>query len=243
MILALVDDQSGLIMDWSAKAGATVATKMFLRHMGLLEEALAYGEWIHNYREQVFYRGHQTTVEKLRDPAYFRFKIVRSPFARATSAYIHAQRHGFFTDLRSGQPADMSFRQYVGLLDSLDIRHCNIHMAQQKKGYEYEIPGVFDIVCRLEEIEQDIARVNATTGLGLSLDGLGSDHHVRRARGGRCIADEPWSRIQDRLPDFRAFYTDDLVEKIRAIYSDDCTSYGYAWESAGDAVRPALATT
>lgn len=231
MILALVDDRNRLIMDWSAKAGCTIATKMFFRHMGLLEEAQAYDKWIHAYREQVFYRSHRTTMEKLRDPGYFRFKVVRDPFTRAISSYIYAMYNDYFVDRSTGKLADMSFRQFVGILERIDIRRVDIHLAQQKKDYEYELPGVFNVVCRLERIEEDLARVNAATGLELSVAGLGSDHHTKRtSEFNSCVADEPWSRIKDRFPDYRYFYTDDLVNTVRRIYADDCTTYGYEWD-------------
>lgn len=230
MILALVDDQNRLIMDWSAKAGCTIATKMFFRHMGLLMEAETYDAWIHNYREQIFYRTHRVTPDKLRDPAYFRFKVVRDPFARATSSYIYAMYNDFFIDQRTGKLADMSFRDFVGVLQRIDVRHCNIHLAQQKRDYEYEIPGVFDVICRLEDLESDLVRVNAATGLNLSVNGLGSDHHTQRTRESPgCIGDEPWSRVIDRIPDYWFFYTDDLIEKVRTVYADDCSTYGYEW--------------
>ncbi|MCC6206962.1 MAG: sulfotransferase family 2 domain-containing protein [Gammaproteobacteria bacterium] len=235
MILALVDDQNRLIMDWSAKAGCTIVTKMFLRHMGLLVEAEAYDAWVHNYREQVFYRTHRTTMDKLRDPEYFKFKVVRNPFARATSSYIYAMYNDFFVDQRTGKLADMSFHEFVDVLERIDIRRCNMHLAQQKKDYEYEIPSVFNVICRLEDIQLGLALVNAATGLTLSVDGLGSDHHTKREdETGECIADEPWSRIKDRLGDYRFFYTDDLIKKIRTIYADDCSSYGYEWGTSTD---------
>ncbi len=230
MVLALVDDRNKLIMDWSAKAGCTIATKMFFRHMGLLEEAQAYDEWIHNYREQVFYRTHQTTLTKLQDPRYFKFKVVRNPFARATSSYIYAMYNEFFVDLRTGKLADMSFREFIDMLGRIDVRRCNMHLAQQKKDYEYQLPGVFNVICRLEDIAHGLAQVNAATGLNLNVDGLWSEHHTRRTReSGVCVADEPWSKLIDRVPDYRYFYTEDLAEKIRTIYADDCSTYGYEW--------------
>ena len=36
---------------WSAKSGCTTVLKWFLAQTGLLDEALAYNDWIHAYRQ------------------------------------------------------------------------------------------------------------------------------------------------------------------------------------------------
>jgi hypothetical protein len=62
---ALFDAERKVIMDWSGKAGCTIGTMMFLRHMGLLDEARSYHSWIHRFRMQVFYTRHPVTTHDL----------------------------------------------------------------------------------------------------------------------------------------------------------------------------------
>lgn len=95
------------------KAGATVATQVMMRYLGLYEEATAYHPWIHQYRSQVFTKDpehekvscqtHCRKKEKRKtkngsavvggehhdddDGAYFCVKLIRSPLDRAVSSY------------------------------------------------------------------------------------------------------------------------------------------------------------
>ena len=90
---ALIDRERKIIMDWSPKVGCTILTKMFLTQMGLLEEALAYNPWIHEYRMFVFYKDHLVSREDLRNPEFYKFKVVRNPYSRVVSAYLRVMEN------------------------------------------------------------------------------------------------------------------------------------------------------
>ncbi|MBA2490592.1 MAG: sulfotransferase family 2 domain-containing protein [Gammaproteobacteria bacterium] len=125
----IVDSRHKVVLLWSAKAGCTFAVKWMLGHMGLLQEALAHHRWVHHYRIQKLYKSaaHKAAVRDFVDePAGYRFvKIVRNPFKRALSSYIHASQCGYedvpmATFLGRAVDAEnrYSFREFVGYLET-----------------------------------------------------------------------------------------------------------------------------
>mmetsp|Transcript_69861 Transcript_69861/g.157902 ORF Transcript_69861/g.157902 Transcript_69861/m.157902 type:complete len:370 (+) Transcript_69861:80-1189(+) len=93
--IRLCDQKTRLMMLSAAKAGATLATQMMFRQLGLVERANAYDPiWIHNYREDVY----EKEAEHWPRPAevcgfstkdWLCVKIVRLPIDRIVSSYIH----------------------------------------------------------------------------------------------------------------------------------------------------------
>ena len=94
----LIDLQRRFLIDWSAKSAATVVAKMFFNHLGLLEEALQYSDWIHDYREDIYNPAIKSVdLQKcFLDSTFVKIKFVRNPYSRAVSSYIHCLR--FYMD-------------------------------------------------------------------------------------------------------------------------------------------------
>src|SRR5947209_6686716 len=107
----LIDERHKLVMLWSEKASCTTAIVMMLRHMGLLEEAKAYHYWIHKYRSEVFYKkyGFVDLNKHLLSGKYFVFKVIRNPYDRAVSSYLHTMKYCLVDEPQYR----MSFEQYL----------------------------------------------------------------------------------------------------------------------------------
>lgn len=119
---------------WSAKAGCTTVLKWFLEHNGLLEEATAYSQWVHNYREQRLCAGHdyrrscELLFSQARAGKYI-VKVIRDPARRVVSGYLHLLRQGHHetwpagatvdrwkTEAGLGRQRGISFRQFLRFL-------------------------------------------------------------------------------------------------------------------------------
>lgn len=79
-VRCLIDRDRGVIMDFSEKSGCTIGTKMFFRHMNILDKALNFSPWIHDYRIHRFYNDNPISIEDLKNDSFYKFKIVRNPF-------------------------------------------------------------------------------------------------------------------------------------------------------------------
>ena len=44
-----------ILIDWTPKSGCTTVCKMIFKYLGILDEALKYSKWIHDYRMHKYY--------------------------------------------------------------------------------------------------------------------------------------------------------------------------------------------
>ena len=88
--LPLYSDRLDVAVLWNAKAGCTFAVKWLFYHEGILDEALAYSPWVHEYRQQVYCRrpGYADKVRRIPALGPRAIKFVRNPFDRAVSSYL-----------------------------------------------------------------------------------------------------------------------------------------------------------
>ncbi len=233
MITALKDTQKKVIVDWSPKAGCTIMVKMFFRNMGLLEEALAYDSWVHEYRMHVFSVNHPTTVEDIRDPTYYKIKFVRNPYHRVVSGFMHTMKYPVMH-----QPvkkalwrwnANISFKSFVKYLSKIDLHTCDPHYSLQKKDFETGPQNCFDEIIKIENLDHSINDLNARKGFGFDLSGLTSNHHLEKNRNLVAnVATTKWSKLQNDIPWYSFFYTPALAEKVYSLYREDFEAYGYS---------------
>ena len=219
-------------MDWSPKGGSTILVKMFFKHMGLLEEAYEYHYWVHKYRMEVFPKNFPNTLEEFKNPKYFKFKVVRNPFHRVVSSYIHTMTHEVMhAPLKKSiwrWSADISFKSFISFLEDTDLKTCDPHYGLQKKDYEYEMQNCFDEIIHLRKLPEALQKMNAEKGYNFNLDGLSSEHHAsKNLTSTENVSSKKWSTIKDNIPDYKNFYTDKLQEKVYMLYKEDFDSYGF----------------
>ncbi|MBL0340317.1 MAG: sulfotransferase family 2 domain-containing protein [Bacteroidetes bacterium] len=235
MITSLIDSKNKIIMDWSPKAGCTILTKMFFRHMGLLEEALQYNPWVHEYRMHVFSKNHPISREDFKNKEFYKFKVVRNPFHRVVSGYIHTMEYETMHEPVKKAlwrwNADVSFKSFVKYLSKTDLHTCDPHYALQKKGFEYELTDCYDEIIRLENLNDAINDLNERKNFRFDLSGITSGHHHKKNRDlDKNFSQVRWSHFKDNIPVYQQFYTPQLAEKVFDLYRDDFMSYGYTME-------------
>ncbi len=232
-ITALIDTKNKIILDWSPKAGCTIMVKMFFRNMGLLEEALAYNSWIHEYRMHVFTKAHPITIDDLRNSEYYKIKFVRNPYHRVVSGYLHTMKyevmHKPVKDALWRWNANISFKSFVKYLSKIDLHTCDPHYSLQKKFFENEIPNCFNKIIKLEQLNEGIAEINEKKGVHFDLSGLTSNHHLEKNhRLTQNVSRSRWNKIKNDIPWYTNFYDAALAEKVYALYKEDFEAYGYS---------------
>jgi hypothetical protein len=217
----LIDRKNKIIMSWSAKAGCTVAVKMFFHHMGILHKALAHEKKLGGnfpdtsmYRRKVFYKkfGAPTKVE-LASPKYFKFKVVRNPYTRAVSSYIHA------INLKKFQG---SFAAFIRKLSRRGVEHSDHHWRQQLR----ENPKLFDRIVKLENLDAEMEAINKLIGSKFKTN-FSSDHHLKKTKVKKFVGHKAFKPEVKKIPDYRYFYNKKILAAVSKLYKADIMAYKY----------------
>jgi hypothetical protein len=96
-LLPLYYEKFPIVLCYSAKCGCTTALRWFLEQNCLLEEAIKFDPWIHNYREKVLqsqknYKQQCMDIFLSDNPGKIIIKVIRDPMKRAVSSYLHYLR-------------------------------------------------------------------------------------------------------------------------------------------------------
>jgi hypothetical protein len=245
----LLSQQLGLALFLSPKAGFTFGTQWFLDHAVLLQEARERNPWVHDYRQHVFC--HQPEYLEAahilaRQPDRFlKVKLVRNPFQRAVSSYVHANRFGH-ADAAIGEALGrdlatskdrFSFVEFVDYLKKAGVTNCDVHHRQQAHPAETQGYVHMDEVVWLEHAASGLQTVERRLGLPhLDLERYRkSDHHSIRYDSPGYVGEERFRFSHPKegmlkAPSAESFYNDALRRAVAELYSEDFRRYGFDTE-------------
>lgn len=245
----IYDTKHKIVLLWSAKAACTFATKWIFNHMGILEIALEHNSWIHFYRDNVLHKSkeHFLSLERaINDKDNKIVKIVRDPYTRAVSSYLHVVRRlsdkfndnhildkriGYFLNREICTSNTFTFREFVVFLENIDVRKCDIHYRIQSHPLESMNILQLTHLIRLENLENGIKQFEKQHGFDSDFSKvMGSFHNTTRNITGKFWADHKFSFANGQriyAPNSNEFYDEDLSERIFAIYQEDFERYHY----------------
>jgi hypothetical protein len=245
-ILVNTDKQIGLI--WSAKAGSVFAIKWFLYHLGQLELAKSSTTFIHQYRSKLTENPQHVldlkAALRLKDEYQF-IKLVRNPFSRAVSSFIHClnmvkKNNQVAINLMTKSQTiplkeQYSFEEFIERISELDINNCNIHWRVQKHKAEREEIITVNHLVKLEESINGFKKIESSLRLEPSsiLEFTKSNHHNRKANdhNGSFLGQLPLNfKVRANTPKYNFFYNDDLKNKVYTIYKEDFETYDYPYQ-------------
>ena len=241
----LIDPNNRISMDWTPKAACTAAVKMFLDHMGV-KEWVHYRGWVHDFRKEYYRqcgRGNSCIFE---DPSWYKFKVVRNPFDRAVSSFIHVMKtpHAVneATLLKlSGVPNKrlMTFKKFI---HSMDPSHGNdgllqnSHIRKQSLDVEYELhqngrPSLFNAIVKVEDIAAGMRLVSQETGFNFHPDFQSSHYFPRAVNNSEYVGETPWFELQERgIPaTYGHFYNDRIRARVARLFAQDRMVYNYTF--------------
>jgi hypothetical protein len=243
----LIHPEVRLIVVFSPKAACTSVVAWFLHHLGQAEQARNYHESPHQYRIHVYNRSELYYRALNLDLSHFRVvRVVRDPIDRAASSFRHVQRTGIADHLFSAQlglsevaSKGVSFRQFLDLLEQVNLATCNEHVRIQRHPVEDQLPvthliniSTQDLFTRLNEVERDL-KLPVT-----DFERFGWIRDIAERRGswnGRIDVSDayemPLTRARARTgpwPDASALLTPPAQERLARLYAVDIAAYGRA---------------
>jgi hypothetical protein len=242
---------------WSAKSGCTTVLKWFLAQNGLLDEALAYNEWIHAYRQDKLFAAKGYAVQCAR---LFRhtqrntliIRVIRDPASRAVSSFLHLLRNEHdlerwpdATELTRWKVAvglagqqGLSFRQFLLYVAAQQVNRRSIdpHFRPQ---YDEQQDARVDTYVRLEDLSAGLRAVEDHCRLPhVDVKNLSSSPHHNPA-----TANHGWPTRASEFPadlnilrelgtpPVRAFLDAETRLLIQTVYWKDYEAYGHHYDA------------
>jgi Sulfotransferase family len=187
--------------------------------------------WIHNNNDSF-----RATLDDLITSTYS-FVVLRDPFARLASAYLHKivlkspEAWALHNSLdRSFDLEMLSFTGFVSILGTLPRRSWNQHWRPQCDFLVYE---KYDDYFCVENLAADGVTISTRAGLEIQdarpLTGHGTDQYTLCSPGA-CFAATPATDIRrlqmsGQCPHAQSLYTPDVVKHVRRLYNDDLELY------------------
>ena len=241
----LVDNKRKILMAWTQKAACTTSVKTFMNHMGFAE-GVDYIGWVHDYRESEFWkRCGEGTLCMYEDPSWYRFKVVRNPYDRAVSSYIHVMRFDAIPTSyllealpELGAKHDMTFRDFVKFMELRIVASKEKKLVDgghvRKQSYDLEYirwsegkPSPFNRIVKVENFAADMELVNQEIGTNFTT-GFGSIHYAKRSADGEFVGNTKWTDLADHIPkNYGYFYDDEIKERVMRVFHVDLLLYKY----------------
>lgn len=245
----LVDYTNKILMDWTPKADCTSAVVMFLEHMGIYHK-IHYSGWPHEFRLKKFYLqcGYVSTTSYT-DSSWIRFKVVRNPYNRAVSSYIHAMRGNLFNIYEHLDIQNISFLEFLVHLSKLPeekfYKYLGEHARPQHRLFEkyaHEHPEslsqpIYHYIIQAEAPHDELEKLNAKISgrpFTSKRQRYSDTHHAPRnaSLSSEFIGDVKWWEIVKRggIPsNYGVFYNDVTKSYVDKLYKLDILLYGYTF--------------
>ncbi|MBM7586931.1 hypothetical protein JOC86_003483 [Bacillus pakistanensis] len=225
-----------LILFWTPKSGCTTFNKWFFFQIGLLDKVNAMKEGKpHSYRSYIYREepkySQQITLNLL-ESKKDTYKLVRNPYKRAVSSFLHTLSHTWLKSVFHSYVNDgLSFKQYLHHLKQLgsSVYKLDRHIAPQYiEGEERFINNYIQLeefTKRIREIEMKYNLLNAP----LSELSKSSHHFSDRMTVKGDYAEKALTKdsFNGMFPTYDSFYNKETIELVKEIFKKDFEMYRY----------------
>lgn len=216
-----VDNNNKVCFTFSPRGGCSIAFKLFLDLNSLLEDAIKFKPWIHDYRCEIIGRNTKIcNINYFIKNNYSFIKFIMNPYIRAVSCYRPQRSH------------NLSFREYMRkIVHDIDFLEKNekYHMRPQYIDGEENIITKYIKIDKYEKYDITLQDGSLYT---LDVNKYSSTHHAKKnVNNTTFCGDCPRRKINNNLPySYKYFYDDEIRELVEKFYKQDIEKYGYKFE-------------
>ncbi len=240
----MIPDRSLLVI-WAAKSASSVTLAWCTKIMGVSERCRAAGLSPHGWRSmcypssEAFRRGKRKVLDDYRV-----VHVIRDPYQRAVASYRHSLAFKFVDkrfasfDTTMDRQTGIPFSRYLDFLETLDLRHTNVHHrlqlhpVERVKRPDYIVNvskgSLLDQFNRLED-ELGLSRTDFA-GLKWTLEYEDTRRAKTTAFRGHGIANLPLTAPAARglapWPDYDQFLEPSVKRRIERLYAPDFEAFG-----------------
>jgi hypothetical protein len=248
---ATVDNSRKVLMEWVPKSDSSNAIAMFYADMGY-HYGKHYDGFSHNFNRDYFIPNcGKRTVCMYLDPSWYRFKIVRNPYERAVSSYLHCVKNQGLPAKVFPDQESVTFKDFVYWIKKIPRddfpNYCGYgHFRVQTTLYERHCfvnqMKLFHEIVYSEDPLPAIQRINDKVGTNYTL--RGTDYAILKTRSHSTTKNDTiqtftgkksYRELKDSVPSYKYFYNQDLYNLISSIYGPDILIYNYSfpWPELG----------
>jgi hypothetical protein len=237
---SMVDNKRKILMEFSPKADCTTFVALFLNDVGF-RYGIEYTGWPHTFREEYYNKqcGKATPCMFYR-PDWFRFKVVRNPFDRAVSSFIHIMKYPSLGEkiIPTKERTTLTFAKYVAILEKFPTKDlqgfAGAHGGLQSQPYERHYyrtnTTVFHETVQAENPHETLERINRRLGTNFSA-GFRAHHFAERnSAAKKFVGKTPWNLLANQIPaSYGCFYNHELRLRVHHVFLWDILLYNYSF--------------
>lgn len=219
----LVHRKKNIVIIWSAKCASVIINKMFFEEENLLDEALQYSNWIHDYREKYIVNTSLRRNYLINQPKTLYLQFVRNPYSRVVSSYLHAMKHNLYCKSNKNHKFNnINFLTFLKYLKNGNIKS-NIHHQKQTFFLNRNI-----LPFRIEELGKSIKIINKRYNLNYKIHN--SSHHYEKKNIEKYVGNLNWNDLKNNVPKkYFYFYNKESKELVEELYKEDFINFKYTW--------------
>lgn len=241
------DEKNKIIFYIHQKSGCTSFLKMIFENIGILKEALQYDKyrtyyptkwsgWPHYYRYDIYQKKNPVKYEDLFSKEYKLIKLVRNPYTRIISSYLHILKVNKdlidkdLIDKFFDSEYNISFYNFLKKIDDKNIIDCDLHLDLQICNLEKINKLIFDDIIKLEELKIRIPYINEKYNINLKYY-KEEIHSVKKNKeNNNFVGYKSYNDLINNIPNYIYFYNDNKIKNlVYKIFKDDINKYNYSF--------------
>jgi len=200
-----------IIFEWSPKAGNTNFKKTLIKNYELKNK-----ENLIRYINK-----NKVTKKDLLNTKWYRVKLIRSPYLRAVSCYLHI----IIKEAR----LNLSFEEFLSILKNKKVKYLGKkkYIISHHCGEQYNEEDKYINKFLYLENPENIEELNAKTGLNLNLNSNQPHHTSYIKTYPYYVGHLKFKKNKTGFPPYYCFYSEKSLQLVQEAFPNDTTKYDY----------------